>query len=212
MSTEASEAAVINGLLPQLQAEGYEVFVHPRGPLVPTFLGSYNPDVIALREDRNLAIEVAQPHRNVETKLRDIAALFEGRDDWEFRIVWVATGDQQKSLARQSIAEIADKLAEVDSLIGGSHFDAAFLLSWAVLEALGRSVLEEQFRSPQTPGRLVQVLASEGVLSPREADALRPLIDLRNRLIHGELDVGVLEKDARTIALLLHSIVETTKH
>ena len=211
MSAEVSEAAVIEGLLPQLRAEGYDVFIDPRPPLVPAFLGTYRPDVIALRKDRNLAIEIELRGRP-RAQLHDIAALFEGRSDWQFRIITATPANLPDSLSKQSSSEIGLKLDEVDRLIEGGYFAASFLLSWAVLEALGRSILEEKFRRPQTPGRLVEVLASEGVLTPSEADTVRPLVDIRNRLAHGELDVGASEKDARAIQSILRVIVDTTIH
>jgi uncharacterized protein YutE (UPF0331/DUF86 family) len=212
MTSQTSEIALIEGLLPQLQAEGYEVFVNPRSPLVPAFLGSYHPDVIALRPDRNLAIEVAHRTELKEKKLRDVAALFRGRDDWEFRIIWMSAADHPRELPLQTRSEIAERLQEIDRLVNGAHYEAAFLLSWAVLEALARSALEKEFRRPQTPGRLLQVLAAEGLLSPDEADVLRPLVDLRNRLIHGELDVGISETDARAMAAVLKQLINLTKH
>lgn len=212
MSSDVSQTTVIEGLLPRLKAEGYNVFVYPQAPLVPPFLGSYLPDVIALREDRNLAIEVTKQGENSDIRLRDIAALFKGQDDWEFRIIWLTPDEQAKSLSKQPMSEIAEKLAEIDRLVDGGHFDAAFLLSWAVLEAFGRTLFEERISRPQTPGRLVEILATEGVLSPAEADVVRPLIGLRNRLMHGELDAGVSGENARAIQSILHTIVETTVH
>lgn len=212
MSADVSQAAIIEGLLPRLKAEGYDVFVHPGAPLVPRFLGSYQPDVIALREDRNLAIEVTSFSPKADVRLRDIAALFRGQDNWEFRIIWAGPGQQPENPPKQPMSEIASKLAEIDRLAEGGHTDAAFLLSWAVLEALGRTLFEEKLRRPQTPGRLVEVLATEGVLSPSEADIVRSLIPRRNQLVHGGLDAGVSGEDARSLQTILHTIIDTTVH
>ncbi len=212
MSADVSQAAIIEGLLPRLKAEGYDVFVHPTAPLIPRFFGSYQPDVIALREDRNLAIEVAGFSPKADIRLGDIAALFMGQDNWEFRIIWAGPSQQSETLPRQPMSEIASKLAEIDRLIEGGHSDAAFLLSWAVLEALGRTLFEEKLRRPQTPGRLVEVLATEGVLSPSEADIARSLIPRRNQLVHGGLDAGVSREDAQALQTILHTIIDTTVH
>lgn len=212
MSADVSQAAIIEGLSPRLKAEGYDVFVHPSAPLVPRFLGSYQPDVIALREDRNLAIEVTSFNPKANIRLRDIAALFSGQDNWEFRIIWAGPGQQPESLWKQPMSEIASKLAEIDRLVEGGHTDAAFLLSWSVLEALGRTLFEEKLRLPQAPGRLVEVLATEGVLSPSEADIVRSLIPRRNQLVHDGLDAGVSGEDARSLQTILHTIIDTTVH
>lgn len=53
-----SEEAVFQSMVPQLEAEGFSVFVHPSRDMLPAFLSTYHPDVIAYKGDRKVAIEV----------------------------------------------------------------------------------------------------------------------------------------------------------
>ncbi|WP_365948185.1 hypothetical protein [Tardiphaga sp.] len=63
-------------------------------------------------------------------------------------------------------------------------------------------------RVPQTQGRLVQVLAGEGYVTPDEADFLRRSASLRNRLIHGELSTHVDGSTVGTFLGILESLAE----
>ena len=58
MSIETAESVVLERLVPELKSQGYDVFVHPGRQMVPAFLETYVPDVIALRDDKNLVIEI----------------------------------------------------------------------------------------------------------------------------------------------------------
>jgi len=87
MSIETIESVVLERLVPDLQSQGYDVFVHPSKQMVPPFLKGFVPDVIALRDDRNLVIEIKHRRAAAEKVLKDVAKRFEGQDRWEFRIV-----------------------------------------------------------------------------------------------------------------------------
>ena len=68
-------------------------------------------------------------------------------------------------------------------------------MAWATFEATGRAILPGRLQRPQTPGRLIEVLATEGHITPTEADHLRRLAESRNHLIHGDLEMSVPEAD-----------------
>jgi uncharacterized protein YutE (UPF0331/DUF86 family) len=50
---------------------------------------------------------------------------------------------------------------------------------------------------------LIEVLANEGLVTPTEADTLRGLASLRDRLIHGALDQHVSPEDLRNLVDIL---------
>jgi uncharacterized protein YutE (UPF0331/DUF86 family) len=84
----------------------------------------------------------------------------------------------------------------------------SLLLAWATFEALARAVVSGEFQRPQTPGRLVQVLAQGGYLTPTEADKLRRLAEKRNKLIHGDLQVRVSKAEVKRFARVLDTMLE----
>jgi uncharacterized protein YutE (UPF0331/DUF86 family) len=67
------------------------------------------------------------------------------------------------------------------------------IMAWAVLEAAGRALLPQDLARPQPANKLIEVLASEGAVTPAEADSLRKATKLRNAASHGHLAVPVTE-------------------
>jgi REase_AHJR-like len=177
MSTHTTEREILERVVPELEAEGYEVYLHPNRPLLPPFLAGYVPDAVALGPGKNLAVEVVRKSPQATRKLKRIQALFEGQDKWELRVIWVAPASANESLQVQTSVTIKQRIGEVRALAAQGHLGPSLLLAWATFEALARAVVSGEFERPQTPGRLVQVLAQGGYLTPTEADELRRLAD-----------------------------------
>jgi uncharacterized protein YutE (UPF0331/DUF86 family) len=206
MSVDAIENVVLERLVPDLKSQGYDVFVHPSKQMVPPFLGAYVPDIIALREDKNLVIEIKHRSGRAENVLKDLAKSFEGQNRWEFRIVWVSPSETEGDLTLQSGETISTRLKEISRLLDAGFVDSAMLMSWATFEAIGRKLMAKEFSRPQTPGRLIQVLAKEGYITPDEGDVLRQLADTRNRFIHGELTVEASRAQVESFVKILSSL------
>jgi uncharacterized protein YutE (UPF0331/DUF86 family) len=67
--------------------------------------------------------------------------------------------------------------------------------------------MSEEFRRPQSPGRIIEVLAREGHVTPTEADRLRRLSEKRNKLIHGELQVRVSREEIQGFVAILDTLL-----
>jgi hypothetical protein len=182
---------VVEQLVPELEAKGYEVFVHPKKPLVPTFLGDFSPDVLAKRPGKNLVIEVVRQSDESALKLNRLRALFENQPGWELRVVWIMPNSQPKAIEAQDPATVRMRLSEIKELASGGHTEPAFLLAWATFEALARAVYGQEPARPKSPGLIVQELALDGHLTPSEADLAMILKDKRNGLVHGDLRMKV---------------------
>jgi uncharacterized protein YutE (UPF0331/DUF86 family) len=208
MNVETAENVVLERLVPDLKSQGYDVFVHPNRQMVPPFLGAYLPDVIALRDDKNLVIEIKQGSSRAEKALEDLTKRFEGQSRWEFRIVWVNRDDDRRRLTLQSSETISSRLTEVRRLLDGEFTESALLMCWAILEAIGRRLLSDEFARPQSPARLVEILATKGLVTPDEGDALRRIADERNRVIHGELTTNIDHSVVETFLAVLTSLAK----
>lgn len=208
MTREETEARFLQSVVaPELEAEGYEVYLYPKRPRLPEFFGSYPPDAIALGAKKNLAIEVLQKTPNATQKLERVKKLLEGQRDWELRVYWAEPLSSGGELQVQSGEAIRKSLREIRDLIARDNLGAALLLSWATFEAAGRILVPEQFRRPQSPGRLVQILAQLGSVTPSEADSLRRLANIRNALIHGDLGVPVPKQDVAEFVDILETLL-----
>lgn len=182
------EQEILDRLVPELQGEGYEVLVHPTKSVLPPFFGDYRPDVVAYRSDRKLAVEIRSRSSQSSERLSQIAQKFQGQTDWEFRVYWIEDRKPTTELPVVSRTDISARLREAVQMARGGHQHAAFLLAWASLEALARALKSDDFRKPQTPGRLIQILSEEGYFTPDEADYLREFVSHRNSIIHGDIN------------------------
>lgn len=202
------EAAVFQTILPQLQAEGFEVFLHPSRQMLPSFLQPYRPDAIALKADKKLAIEVTTAGGQTETKLQRLRQLFAGREDWELRVIYAPPLVVEKSIPVPSRELIQDHLDRVSVAYDAVGPTAALLTAWSVFEAVARSLIPIGLTRPQQPVRLIEVLASEGYVTPDEADTLRRLGQVRNEAAHGRLDVAVSQEDLARLVDVIRTLLK----
>jgi uncharacterized protein YutE (UPF0331/DUF86 family) len=208
MNSEAREIAVLESIVPQLEAEGFEVVMNPSRHHLPAFMQSYPPDAIALREDGNLAIEVISKGTSSEKNLDRLRDLLAGHRDWKLRVYWVSPSNAPKPIELASAKDIARTIKTIEHLTSEGMQAPALVMAWAVLEALGRALLSDKFVRPQTPGRLVEVLAGEGYVTPTEADRLRELIAARNQIVHGALQAKVTAKDIKGFPSVLNTLLK----
>jgi hypothetical protein len=153
MSETGSEQQVLQREVARLEAEGYDVFLQPRAPLVPEFLDDYVPEAVATGHGKKIVLEVAKPSKAGNDKLREVAARFAKQREWEFKLLLVSPTSPGESLPVQTDQAIDNALEEIERLRqDASALRAAFLLAWATLEAEGRASIERTFDRPQTPG------------------------------------------------------------
>ncbi|RXG90612.1 hypothetical protein [Bradyrhizobium vignae] len=206
MTESGSEEQVLQREIARLESEGYDVFVHPRAPLVPDFLGDFVPDAVATGNGKKIVLEVARPSTRQSERLKDVAARFAQQREWELKVLFVAPTSLGTTLPVQSRQAIEGALSEIERLRDIDALRAAFLLAWATFEAEGRASVEGRFDRPQTPSRLVEVLGQEGLLTPTDADQMRLLSEKRNRLIHGDLGTDIGAEDLERLIGILRQL------
>jgi hypothetical protein len=185
------EEAVLNSLVPNLEAEGFQVILQPSRSLLPQFMQSYRPDAIALKENRKIAIEVtAQGSPSADSKLKRLRDLFAEHEDWELRVLYapLRTDENVSITSSQALHAALDRLPMVLEVAGPVP---ALLTAWAAFEAAARALTPASLGRAQAPTRLIEVLASDGYLTPKEADRLRILGRLRSAAAHGNFEVSL---------------------
>jgi uncharacterized protein YutE (UPF0331/DUF86 family) len=205
---DTSEMEILRAVVPELEAQGYEVFLQPSGSFLPKFLRGFRPDAIALSEKKNLAVEIARETAEARQQVQQLSSLIKGQPNWELRVFWVSPTTSRTALSVQPPAELKERIEEADKLLTEGHRGSALLMGWAVFEAICRALLPQKFARPQTPSRLVEVISSEGYVSPDESDRLRSLAQIRNDFIHGNLDIPM---DKQEIAFFLDVISRLEK-
>ena len=184
-----SEMEILRTVVPELEAQGYEVFLQPASTLLPPFLKGFRPDAVALSEKKNIAIEIARETSQARQHVKELSSLFKEHPKWELRVFWVTPTTSKVALSVQPVSELKERIEEARKLWNEGHYGSALLIGWATFEAICRALMPESFAPPQTPGRLVEFTSSEGYVTPDEGDRLRTLAQLRTNFIHGHLDI-----------------------
>ena len=206
MTSAEQEEQVLRTIVPKLQAEGYEVLVHPPATRLPQFMQSYRPDAIALGPPKNLAIEVVIEGVSSGSGLEPLRRRFRDSKDWDLRVYYATPVEDERQIEVVSDATIEESLNTVRKLIELNQDQPALLIAWAVLEAIGRALSPDKFIGPQSSQKLVERLASEGNLLPSEADSIRSLARVRNQLAHGKLDLPVERADLEKFEIVLRAL------
>jgi uncharacterized protein YutE (UPF0331/DUF86 family) len=203
-----TEAQFMEGLRARFEDEGFTFTTHPETAQLPDFLGSYVPDALAQKPGHNVAIEVKRRVRpSTARAMKDIRRRFEGHADWHFHAVFMGSDPLQSvTIPTSTPATIRSRVSEVRALTTHGHHRPAFIMAWSLLEATLRTLSGATVVRPATPGTVVQALAMNGYIEPEMERNMRALVDLRNRIVHGDL---AAEPATADVELVLSAIEET---
>ena len=167
------------------------------------------PDLVFEKDGRFLAIEIkGRRVPSLARALDGIKRRFETDGRWTFEVVYLDDPEVQPTLPVESRVEIDATLEETRALAETSQYKPAFLLLWAALEATARSLEAQAFARPQSPGRIITVLAEQGYIDADEASTLRRLALKRNALVHGELSIEVTLEDVDTVLSVIEQVLQ----
>jgi hypothetical protein len=202
------ERAVLDTVVPELEADGFRVVIHPKQDTLPTFLHGYQPDMVAYKDDKKLAIEITGRTPVSKLKERGLRERFAGHPDWELRVVYAHPVDSEADIPVAPKEIVSAHLDRLDASVDAMGLTAALLTGWAVFEAASRALLPASLARPQPPARLIEALASVGYVTPDEADMLRRLSRIWNEVAHGRLDVTLSRDDVALLIAVTRSILE----
>ncbi|SIQ47712.1 hypothetical protein SAMN05880561_103128 [Rhizobium sp. RU33A] len=183
------------------QEQGFDFIPNPRREELPDFFGAYRPDAIALKPGLNVAIQFLRPRMaSLALSLDEIRRLFIDHPDWQL-VVSHGEVDPLMSdvLPAASEASIRIQLKEMEDLGRTGQSRAAFVMGWSLLEAVLHRLDDEGNRRPRKPGTVLESLARLGYLSPELEVRLRPLVLLRNRIVHGDISAEPSADDLQAI-------------
>lgn len=212
MSALAYAASEITETLAQeWKARGYDVLVEPRNYAgLEDVFRYYRPDLIVTKGDEKLAFEVKSKGEKTDVRAAEgldrARSLFQRHPDWKFQVVYF--GQAQDALPKFDLHELQIDFQAVDAI---SSVDPrlALIKLWSLAEALVRNIYPDHTQRPQSPGRLVELLAGQGDILPEQAARMRDMASKRNRFVHGDLTVSVTAQDVADMkAILLELLTE----
>ncbi len=170
------------------------------------FTNNYIPDAILLKENDNVIVEIIRKFSpSTDTKLEKIKTFISEKDGWRFQVVYA--GVESTIINKTSYISILNTIEEA-KILEETNERASLLLYWAIFEAIARHIFPKRTTKPQSPARVIELLASSGNITPSEAKLLRELIKVRNQLIHGALEEEV---DELKLTKMHHISIDLTK-
>jgi uncharacterized protein YutE (UPF0331/DUF86 family) len=189
-ATETREATLLEAVLAHYRAQGFNVYVHPSPAILPGFILPYQLDAVAIKPDKKIAIEVTRSRDTAADKIKRLEQAFAEHPDWTLD-VYYSGNFTENDIETPTAQVIESSIREIEELRRSGRLRAALVMGWAILEAIARSLLPDQLGRPQPPQTLIETLASNGFLTPREADSLRSAVSVRNAAAHGHLNAIV---------------------
>ena len=108
-------------------------------------------------------------------------------------------------IPRERIKHLLRQLPSVSGELGAV---AGILVAWSLFEAAARALVPEGLSRPQAPSQMIELLASEGSITPDEAAQLRRIADLRTRAAHGAIDVAISSADIESVSRIVEILLE----
>ncbi|PRY74885.1 hypothetical protein [Marivita geojedonensis] len=209
MSQSISEYEAARELARKYELDGYTAELEPKNIPGADFLGSYRPDLLLERDGQKIIVEIKRRHRPELSKhIEALKNKIEQQPGWKFLLVYLDSDRALAGLKSVPYPSIRSLLNEAEAAFDTGSKRAAFLSLWAGFEAAARRINPEAFSKPQSPGRIITVLAENGTFWPDDADELRRLAAKRNSLIHGELDVEISDEDYASLMAHVETLAE----
>src|SRR3954469_15454381 len=125
MSDGRADAAVLARLQERYAREGYTFLADPPRRLLPTFLGDFRPDAVALHGNGGVVIEIKRGRQNRNRlPFREIARRVRANPDWRFEVFYT---DDVQEFGSASPERIEAVVREVDELAASGHASAALV-------------------------------------------------------------------------------------
>jgi len=191
MSASQRHRIVLDTVVADLTAEGYEVFVNPGPNLLPNEMKALHirPDAVALGRKPHILVEVIASQSNAtDDRLHALEQKIGSIPNWELLVVYAPPASQDVPMPAQDQGSIATMLDRARAVYEVAGAVPALLSTWSAFEAAARHHMPAVFARPRSALALVDRLASDGVVLPDEADRLRALAQCRNEAAHGRLD------------------------
>ena len=176
----------------EYRRQGYNVTLAPTREQLPDFLVPFPVDMIAHHPQENVVVEVRSQESLAQApELDAIAQAVQRNDHWRFELVVTnpreRNGLQIKDAKLLEQDDIHYRLQEIRNLVTQEYGEAAFLLTWSVLEAMLRRFAQaERIELVQdTPPHLIKTLFTYGLLSQEQYKILQMGLNTRNLLVHG---------------------------
>lgn len=208
------ELRALRRIAEDYQRRGYTVVSEPPAASLPSFLGNYQPEILATKGDENMLIDVKTEG------VRDVAAFMRMWDEvgrhpgWQMSCATVPNVDPEVNTSGEisdlDVDGLLQHLREIDLLSRDSQAPPSVLTSlWIVyIAALRLFAIQEGFdRDGDTDLYRMDRAASNGLITNAEFEEARALLALRNRIVDGS-DAVVAPEDFLQLRQMIQRLID----
>jgi REase_AHJR-like len=191
-TTESLHEQKLKSTAQELSENGYKVLIEPSNSDLPFELGGYRPDLIAIKNDGGIVLEIKTSLNRLSIdRFQDIAERISSHSGWRFLLVTLDDINEKILPSNQSDLpswdDLDSQLNKLNTLIQESFFEPALLFFWSILEAAmrKRSIVQNIpiWRFPEN--NLLKHIFSSGEISVSDFDLFNTCLELRNKSAHG---------------------------
>lgn len=191
-TTESLLEQKLKSTAQELSDNGYKVLIEPSSSDLPFELGGYRPDLIAIKNDEGIVLEIKTSLNRLSVdRFQEIAERIASHSGWRFLLVTLDDIDEKILLSNQnelpSWDDLNSQLNKLNLLIHESLLEPALLFFWSILEAAmrKRSIFQNIpiWRFPEN--NLLRHIFSSGEISVSDFDLFNTCLELKNKSAHG---------------------------
>lgn len=212
--TPSREAELIEQLRRSYMSRGYTFIEQPTGTDSPDFLENFIPDAIALSNNDKVVLEIksAKSSKSKNELVKFLALEVPKHEGWRFELVIESENDQNSDRnADSTFATIELEIEKIQRLVKEKDMKLSVVAGWAILEALCRRlVFDDETTTPNRykPRSVIEALVSNGFVDDDEGSRLLEISHIRNRLVHGFMQVHVEPEDVDFLVATLKKLKE----
>jgi Holliday junction resolvase len=197
----------------ELSQNGYKVMIAPLRSDLPFDLGEYQPDLIAMKENESVVLDVKTSSNSLPVdQIQAVVEQIASHPGWRFMLVTLDDVNEQVLPSNNndlpSWNELSNKLSSLNKLIQDSLLEPALLFSWSIIEAVlrKRAIKQDMPVWNSSPQKILSHLFSNGEISLMELELFIDCLAIRNKVAHGiqaSIDPEMLKSANHSI----HSLV-----
>lgn len=189
--TEDIHRRKIEEIASDYSKHGYKVLVEPKDQELPSFLGGFRPDLIAIGPNDSVVVEVKIGTETAASeRFRELVETIQQQPGWRFSLVVVDPRTDEVTPSIQTLLDmpqIVERLRGAEELFRQGSKDAAFIVLWLSMEAILRHIaIKENLPLERVPSSaLFKELYSLGLISIQALNICLRALTVRNAIVHG---------------------------
>ena len=189
---DAMQLEMLERIAQRYRDEGYEVIVQPNGDQIPSFVASFQPDLVVVRGHEGVIVEIKLTRSDLakDSQITRLAEIVSAQPGWRLDVVVLERETVIERMSQDALEPSDEQLAEIleaaEKMAEKGYTPYAYVVAWGGLEAAMRRVWDgAELYGRTTPTELMRSLYGNGFLNREQFEQLREAYKIRTQVVHG---------------------------